>query len=144
MSTTQQILQSMNDMQVNAQGALPVIPNNGNPGGAHNMPQGTQVASVTPPPNPYQWLEPSPAMQSTQQMLSEQAEQIKKGLYNEQLSEMKYRMMPKADGSTPIQMLTNDGSEFDPYRQDRLLPVVPINPYYDIEQNRAPVLPRGP
>ena len=38
MLSTQQILQSVMDMQANAQQALPVIPNNGNPAGANNMP----------------------------------------------------------------------------------------------------------
>ena len=39
MLSTQQVLQSLIDMQANAQQALPVIPNNGNPRGANNMPR---------------------------------------------------------------------------------------------------------
>lgn len=38
MRSTQQILRSVMDMQGDAQQALPVIPNNGNPMGANNMP----------------------------------------------------------------------------------------------------------
>lgn len=141
MSTTQQILQAVNNLQSNAQGALPIIPNNGNPGGANNMPQGQQVASVTPPPNPYQWLEPSPAMQSTQQMLSERAKQIEKDMYNEALSQGKYRMQIMPGGMPGAQLLTDDGSDFDPYRMDRRLPIVPVDPYYGLEKNIQPVMP---
>ena len=43
MLSTQQVLQSLIDMQANAQQALPVIPNNGNPRGANNMPRNTGI-----------------------------------------------------------------------------------------------------
>jgi len=43
MLSTQQVLQSLIDMQANAQQALPVIPNNGNPMGANNMPRNTGI-----------------------------------------------------------------------------------------------------
>lgn len=42
-------------LQTNAQQGLPVTPNNGNPGGAHNMP----------------WMQPSPYMAQIQQMLQQ-------------------------------------------------------------------------
>lgn len=38
MYSTQQALQSAIDLQANAQAALPILPNNGNPAGANNMP----------------------------------------------------------------------------------------------------------
>lgn len=41
MLSTQQILQAAIDLQGNAQRALPVLPNNGNPRGAFNMPRNT-------------------------------------------------------------------------------------------------------
>ena len=43
MLSTQQVLQSLIDMQANAQQALPVIPNNGNPMGANNMPHNSGI-----------------------------------------------------------------------------------------------------
>lgn len=46
MLSTQQVLQSLIDMQANAQRALPVIPNNGNPMGANNMPR---TGGIIPP-----------------------------------------------------------------------------------------------
>lgn len=144
---TQQILQAMSSLQSNAQDALPVIPNNGNPGGANNMPQNNQVASTDntppPPPNPYQWLEPSPAVASTNKLLEEMAAKLRRDMYNESLSESKYRLIPHADGSTEAQLLTNDGSEFDPYNLNNMLPLIPINQNTGIEKNIAPVLPRG-
>ena len=38
MYSTQQAMQSAIDLQANAQEALPILPNNGNPAGANNMP----------------------------------------------------------------------------------------------------------
>lgn len=43
MPSTQELLQSIIDMQSNAQRSLPVIPNNGNPMGANNMPRNTGI-----------------------------------------------------------------------------------------------------
>lgn len=145
MSTTQQILQAMSSLQSNAQSSLPVIPNNGNPGGANNMPQET---SASAPPqaasNPYQWLEPSPAVASTNQLLADMAAKLRRDMYNESLSEGKYQLIPHADGSTQAQLLTNTGDDFDPYNLDRRLPVIPINMNQGIENNAVPALPRGP
>lgn len=71
MASSQQMLSSLLDMQPNAQAALPVIPNNGNPGGAYNMPQ-QQVAQPEPakPAGPdLSWLQPSQHMQVVNQTL---------------------------------------------------------------------------
>lgn len=81
-------------MQQQAQAALPVIPNNGNPAGAFNMPAPTRPAipvpapvaptqpamraptppAMTQPPVQskyyYPWMNPSPAMDSVRQMLN--------------------------------------------------------------------------
>lgn len=84
MLSTQQVIQSLLDMQANAQQALPVIPNNGNPAGANNMPRNTGIvpphmrdSQKAPPtggalpahqekPSPmaerYPWLKPSQSM----------------------------------------------------------------------------------
>lgn len=62
MASVQQMLASTGNLQQNAQAALPVIPNNGNPAGAYNMPPTEQT-----PPKPagpdLSWLQPSMAMQ---------------------------------------------------------------------------------
>ena len=69
MATTQQILSAITGLQENAQAAVPVIPNNGNPGGANNMPQ-TQAQGPAKPAGPdLSWLLPSPAMQGITQAI---------------------------------------------------------------------------
>lgn len=52
-------------VQQQAQAAVPVTPNNGNPAGAYNMPQQPQFLQYTS-------SNPSPYMQQIQQMLSRQ------------------------------------------------------------------------
>lgn len=47
MASTQELLTAVTNMQPNAQEALPVIPNNGNPQGAYNM--ASKVAPAGPP-----------------------------------------------------------------------------------------------
>lgn len=68
MATTQQVLSAITNMQENAQAALPVIPNNGNPAGANNMPQQPQQEPAPRGPD-LSWLGPSPYMQQFTQML---------------------------------------------------------------------------
>lgn len=70
------VLGAATTMQQNAQSALPVIPNNGNPAGAHNMPQQQAYGSVATArpevasPYFYPWLGPSPYMESIKSRLS--------------------------------------------------------------------------
>lgn len=89
MLSTQQILQAVIDMQANAQQALPVIPNNGNPMGANNMPaargsilpqqptggydsSGIIPANAKPSPmaERFPWLRPSASMDNVRQFLN--------------------------------------------------------------------------
>lgn len=62
MASAQEMLASAGNLQQNAQAALPVIPNNGNPGGAYNMPQNGQSPAKPPGPD-LSWLQPSAHMQ---------------------------------------------------------------------------------
>ena len=75
MATTQQILSAITGMQRNTQQANPVIPNNGNPGGANNMPQQTQEPEKPSGPD-LSWLQPSPAMQSLTQYMPQRQSQL--------------------------------------------------------------------
>lgn len=71
MASTQQILSVLTDMQRNAQASLPVIPNNGNPAGAYNMPQSQEGAASAAPSGPdLSWLQPSAHMQNVQNWLA--------------------------------------------------------------------------
>lgn len=74
MPSTQELLQAVTTMQANAQANLPVMPNNGNPRGAYNMPNG--IAPIDPGQNQDQqyfhsWMRPSKSMDMIQQMLSQ-------------------------------------------------------------------------
>lgn len=75
MAGIHEILQAVLGMQQNAQAALPVIPNNGNPAGANNMPAMAGNAGVVgPTPRPSNspgWLNASPSMEVIRQMLGQ-------------------------------------------------------------------------
>lgn len=76
MLSTQEILQAVTDMQANAQQALPIIPNNGNPRGANNMPQqvphNTGIIPQAPSPmvERFPWLKPSASMDNVRAFLN--------------------------------------------------------------------------
>lgn len=80
MSSVQEALKRMAGIQTNAQQALPILPNNGNPSGAYNMPPaptapaqaGPQGAGMRMPKNDYSWLQPSQYMRNIQDMLRAQ------------------------------------------------------------------------
>ena len=70
MATTQELLSAVTNMQPNAQAALPVIPNNGNPQGAYNMPSQTTPAKPPQARGPdLSFLKPSQGMQDFSAML---------------------------------------------------------------------------
>lgn len=75
MASTQELLAAMSNIQPDAQAGLPVIPNNGNPRGAYNMPpRDAAEAAVTRPPavqKDFSWLQPSQYMKNIQEMLSQ-------------------------------------------------------------------------
>lgn len=88
------------NMQQNAQANVPVIPNNGNPAGAFNMPQNPTIPTPAPvaAPQPavpeapaampqkyfYPWMNPSPAMQQVYQMLGQRGGQRGVSMMDEQ------------------------------------------------------------
>lgn len=59
-------------VQQGIQEALPVIPNNGNPGGAYNMASAQPAAAQAPPVDPYAWVKPSPYMGMVDTILKQQ------------------------------------------------------------------------
>ena len=77
MAATQQMLQAVSGLQENAQGNLPVIPNNGNPGGAYNMASAEPEGQMpSPQVNPLAWLQPSEYMTNVKQILEQQAAKL--------------------------------------------------------------------
>lgn len=98
-------------LQQGIQESLPVIPNNGNPGGANNMPaspQGEQAA----PPDPYAWLKPSPYMEKVTEMLADSSvleqllhdiENPEQGqLYNQVVRQGNFHIQPLNDFGLPL------------------------------------------
>lgn len=88
MASTQELLTAINGLQANVQGALPVLPNNGNPAGAYNMPQsvrqpagvsspaaGASTGTIVPPKHNYDWLKPSPYMDIVNNIIKQPAPQ---------------------------------------------------------------------
>lgn len=59
MMNTNSILAAVNDLQPDAQARLPVIPRNGNPQGANNMPAAAPAVDSNGAKH-YPWLDPSP------------------------------------------------------------------------------------
>lgn len=83
MPSTQELLQAITGMQQNAQAALPVIPNNGNPRGANNMPASdvpSQSLPQVPGADKYPWLAPSDNMQLIRDMLNRPIAQANTGI----------------------------------------------------------------
>ena len=98
-------------LQQGIQESLPVIPNNGNPGGANNMPAAEQSQQAAPP-DPYAWLQPSPYMQTVtemlanssvlEQLLSEIENPQEKQLYNQVVRDGNFHIMPLNDSGLPL------------------------------------------
>ena len=98
-------------LQQGIQESLPVIPNNGNPGGANNMPAEEQSQQAAPP-DPYAWLQPSPYMQKVtemlanssvlEQLLSEIENPQEKQLYNQVVRDGNFHIMPLNDSGLPL------------------------------------------
>lgn len=63
------LVQTMNNLQTDAQANVPVTPNNGNPAGANNMP----AAQPTPALQHYPWLAPSVHMANIRNKLAARA-----------------------------------------------------------------------
>lgn len=68
-------------LQQDVQSNLPIIPNNGNPGGAYNMPRQGQPQQSAAPEDPYAWLKPSPYMEQVKNILFGQQEEIRRRLF---------------------------------------------------------------
>ena len=60
-------------LQQDLQGSLPILPNNGNPGGAYNVASAEQPAQqAAPAPDPYAWLKPSAYMDQVNEIIKNQ------------------------------------------------------------------------
>lgn len=117
MATSQQMLSSLLDMQGNAQAALPVIPNNGNPNGAYNMPQQAATPEPAKPAGPdLSWLGPSQHMQMFNTTLQSMQQGIEKSRQrvNEIQQENPPTVIPPVPQSPVLPQLNNVTPAFQP------------------------------
>jgi hypothetical protein len=124
-------------IQQNIQGQLPVIPNNGNPAGAYNMPQVASVGAPqqVAPPNPYQWVEPSQSMTNVREMLAKQAERLAFETEHP-TNNTGFNLITRPDG---FNLMPIDDNGLPLSRQ---VPIVPLRTQQQIQQNpNAPILP---
>lgn len=68
-------------MQSDLQSSLPIVPNNGNPGGAYNMAPAQQAQASQAPPDPYAWLKPSKYMDEVNIILQGQDSLLEQTLF---------------------------------------------------------------
>lgn len=69
-------------LQQDVQSSLPIVPNNGNPGGAYNMPPSGTAPQQEAPPDPYAWLKPSKYMAQVESFLEQNREDIRRQLFD--------------------------------------------------------------
>jgi hypothetical protein len=134
MASTQQILEAMSGLQETAQGQVPVIPNNGNPGGAYNMASAEgPTAGLPSNPNPLAWLEPTEYMQNIKQLLAAQAQELSQP----KRDEMNFNVL-----STPedfrLQPLDDNGMQLRETNSS-----VPLTPYRPVTNPNDIVLPES-
>lgn len=118
MASSQQMLSSLLDMQSNAQAALPVIPNNGNPNGAYNMPQQAQAtpAPAQPAGPDLSWLGPSQHMQTFSNTLQQMQAGIERS--RSRAAEVQQQLPPTVTPAVPqgpvLPQLNSTVQQFQP------------------------------
>lgn len=100
-------------IQSDVQSALPVIPNNGNPAGAYNMPQASgenAQAGAQVPADPFAWLKPSAYMEEVKSRLANWDQEVQDGIERLMMPQEKGYYNPAVGpygmGYTPV---TDDG-----------------------------------
>lgn len=116
MAVSQELLSAVSNIQPNAQAGLPVMPNNGNPGGVYNMPaQVTQEANAAPTVKPgYEWLLPDPSLARVDELLNIQQQMLQ---------------MPPPNISDKYNTVVRDGEFVDEMLDSSGLPLLidPVN-----------------
>ena len=118
-------------IQSDVQQALPVIPNNGNPAGAYNMPHAGQQEQAAPVNDPFAWLKPSVYMEEVKTRLANWDQEVQAGIerimlpqeqgfYNPVINQDGLGYVPVTDDGIPI-MTTQ-------YKQAADVPIIPGEP----------------
>lgn len=115
-------------IQSDVQQALPVIPNNGNPAGAYNMPHaGQPVQQQATPVDPFAWLKPSAYMEEVKTRLANWDDDVQQGIERLMLPQEQGYYNPSVGGYNPV---TDDGLPIMtlPYKQAANIPILPDEP----------------
>lgn len=135
-------------IQSDVQQALPVIPNNGNPAGAYNMPQaGQPVQQQAAPVDPFAWLKPSAYMEEVKTRLANWDADVQQGIeklmlpqeqgyYNPVMNTQGQGYVPVTDDGLPIMTNQYDNAVGLPVDQGPVLPLMIQDtiPEYSIPQ----------
>ena len=117
-------------IQSDVQSALPVIPNNGNPAGAYNMPHAAEVNAQEQPQvanDPFAWLKPSVYMEEVKTRLANWDDDVQKGIERIMLPQEQGYYNPMVGGYVPV---TDDGLPImtTQYKQAVGDPIIPGEP----------------
>lgn len=130
-------------IQSDIQGSLPIMPNNGNPAGAYNMPQGEVAASAAAPKeDPYAWLKPSPYMDEVNNILKSQDSLLEKTVFevNNPQNKQLYNLMVE-DGGISVQPLNDYGMTMGLSAFDNVPVTYPLPVGYEASPQYMPILP---
>lgn len=128
-------------LQQDVQSSLPVIPNNGNPGGAYNMPSPGPQEQQAAPEDPYAWLKPSQYMNQVQNILFGQQEDIRRRLFELSNPQEKQDFLPGVvDGDLHIMPLNDYGLPMNENPGDPLL-TYPLPNEAEAMPQYSPILP---
>lgn len=130
-------------IQSDIQSNLPIMPNNGNPSGAYNMPQeGVAASAAAAPEDPYAWLKPSPYMDEVNNILSQQDSLLEQTVFeaNNPQTKQLYNILVQGGGIN-VQPLNDYGmtmglSAFDDTPATYALPIG-----YEESPQYLPILP---
>lgn len=129
-------------IQSDLQSSLPIIPNNGNPGGAYNMAPSEETKEQAQPTDPYAWLKPSRYMEEVNVVLQKQDKLLEDTLFNLQNPQQNqlFNLVPNQQG-IDIQPL-NDYTLPIGYSQEDTTPITyPLDVGLGAIPQYRPILP---
>lgn len=129
-------------IQSDLQSSLPIIPNNGNPGGAYNMAPAEEGKPTQAPVDPYAWLKPSPYMEQVKKVLAQQDALLENTVFeltNPQEKQM-FNVVPTRAG-LDIQPLNDYALPVTYGQDDPRLITYPLDVGLDSSPQYLPILP---
>lgn len=129
-------------IQSDLQSSLPIIPNNGNPGGAYNMAPSKEDRVPQEPIDPYAWLKPSTYMDQVKKILEQQDALLEDAVFeirNPQLNQL-FNVVPSSSG-LDTQPLNDYGLPMTYGDEDPRIMSFPLDVGLDSSPQYLPILP---